>query len=213
MQDPLKRNKAFKESYLSCQAHKKYLTPYNVETLMTSLQQLREQTVSTSKSSSSTSKKPRSQECSFVDSYLQSALPTVSHKPLITENKPWMKGGRVGVSERLSLAESSPRYKEREERGGLLGASLSWEKPSISTSTGILKPLPSISHESGPTADRPHSSSGYSSCSRTSTSMHEMRGNTRASLRPDFHKLLEMPRLEPSIIQSLTKPCTDPATW
>uniref|UniRef100_A0A1X7VMI8 Uncharacterized protein n=1 Tax=Amphimedon queenslandica TaxID=400682 RepID=A0A1X7VMI8_AMPQE len=213
MQDPLKRNKAFKESYLSCQAHKKYLTPYNVETLMTSLQQLREQTVSTSKSSSSTSKKPRSQECSFVDSYLQSALPTVSHKPLITENKPWSKGGRI--SERLSLGESStPRCKEGEERGGLLGASLSWEKPSMSTNTGILRPLPSISHESGPAiADRPHSSSGYSSCSRTSTSMHEMRGNTRASLRPDFRKLLEMPRLEPSIIQSLTKPCSDPATW
>lgn len=212
MQDPLKRNKAFKESYLSCQAHKKYLTPYNVETLMTSLQQLREQTVS--KSSSSTSKKPRSQECSFVDSYLQSALPTVSNKPLITENKPWSKGGRI--SERLTLGESSsPQCKERVERGGLLGASLSWEKPSISTNTGIMRPLPSISHESGPAiADRPHSSSGYSStCSRTSTSMHEMRGNTKASLRPDFSKLLEMPRLEPSIIQSLTKPCTDPATW
>lgn len=81
MQDPLKNNKAFKESYLSYQAHKKYLTPYNVDSLVYSLHQIKEQ------AAASTDR----QECGFVDTYIQSTLPSVIHKPLVAEVKPWMK--------------------------------------------------------------------------------------------------------------------------
>lgn len=193
MQDPLKRNKAFKESYLSCQAHKKYLTPYNVETLMSSLQHLREQTVKVS----SSSKKLRPAECSFVDSYLQSALPTVSHKPLITEAKPWQKvRGQLGGRFDGSICTSNKQGGG--EIVGILGTLPSREKPIMNE---LMKPLPLLSD------DRPQSSSGYSSSSRT-TSVSDIRGNNRAAFRPELYKLLEMPPLEPSIVQSLTKPCS-----
>lgn len=72
MQDPLKTNKAFKEAYLSYHAHKRYLTPLNVDRLVSSLHQIKLQQDTHQESSL------------FVDSYLQQTLPTLNDVPLIS---------------------------------------------------------------------------------------------------------------------------------
>lgn len=71
MQDPLKTNKAFQEAYLSYHAHKRYLTPLNVDSLVCSLHQIKLQ-------------QDKHQESSlFVDSYLQQTLPALNGVPLV----------------------------------------------------------------------------------------------------------------------------------
>lgn len=156
MQDPLKSNKAFKESYLSYQAHKRFLTPYNVDTLVTSLHQIREQAFSSPKD-----RRLRSQDCGFVDSYLQSTLPTVTHKPLVAEVKPWMK-----------LSSNPPHLIAKTERKPLR-TEAHWKEPSTSVEGKRFEKLHPTDHK----------------------------------FRPEMYRLLEIPALEPSIVQSLmTKP-------
>lgn len=85
MQD-LKTSKQLRDTYYQLSSsyqsssHKHYLTPYNVETLVSCLHQIRDQ--------QTTYNSRQQKNCSFVDSYINTTLPTVAsmtdHRPIIS---------------------------------------------------------------------------------------------------------------------------------